>query len=101
MEDLTFIEQIRLFRSSEIITGPHGAALSFSIFCEPRTIIYEIMKDTPNKAHFADIAKKLELTFFSYAGVSEWEEEHSNMKIDKNSYLESLREIINLKLRET
>lgn len=100
MEDLTFVEQIRLFRSSEIITGPHGAALSFSIFCHPRTIICEIMRDVPNKGHFSDIARKCGLTFFRYTGITEYEEQHNNMKINKDSYLASLREIISLKIRE-
>jgi capsular polysaccharide biosynthesis protein len=100
MEDLTFLEQIRLFRSSEIITGPHGAALSFSIFCEPGTIVCEIMRDVPNKGHFSDIARKCGLTFFRYTGITEYEEEHNNMKIHKDSYIASLKEMISLKLRE-
>jgi len=100
MEDLTFVEQIRLFRSSEIITGPHGAAFSFTLFCEPRTIVCEIMRDVPNKGHFSDIARKCGFTFFRYTGVTEYDEETGNMKIDKDSYLASLREIINLKRNE-
>ena len=100
MEDLTFLEQIRLFRSSEIITGPHGAAFSFMVFCEPKTIVCEIMRDVPDKGHFSDIARKNELTFFRYTGITEYNEKDNNMKIHVDSYIAALREIVSLKLRE-
>ena len=100
MEDLTFIEQIRLFKSSEIITGPHGAAFSFSIFCEPKTIICEILKSMPNKGHFYDIAVHYDLAFIRYAGVTEWNEKNQNMKINIENYISTLKNIIEIKRRK-
>jgi hypothetical protein len=58
------------------------------------------MRDIPNKGHFSDIARKCGLTFFRYTGISEYEEKDNNMKIHKDSYIASLREMISLKLRE-
>jgi capsular polysaccharide biosynthesis protein len=37
LEDLTFRESIRLFRSAEIIAGPHGAGLANLLFCTSKT----------------------------------------------------------------
>jgi hypothetical protein len=42
LEHMTFLEQIRLFRSSEFITGVHGAGLAWEIFCHHGTVIFEV-----------------------------------------------------------
>ncbi len=52
LEHMTFLEQIRLFRSSEFITGVHGAGFAWEIFCHPGTVIFEVGRpDFYDKQH--------------------------------------------------
>ena len=46
---IAFAEQVRLFRSARIVVGPHGAGLTNIVFCEPGTIVYELVP-----AHYAN-----------------------------------------------
>jgi hypothetical protein len=41
-ENLSFIEQIRLFQSASVVVAPHGAALANIVFCQPKTRVAEI-----------------------------------------------------------
>ena len=41
---LSFIEQVRLFRDAEVIVAPHGAALSNLVFCQPGTKVLEFQQ---------------------------------------------------------
>ena len=38
-DKLSFLEQVRLFRDSEIIVSPHGAALANLVFCENASVL--------------------------------------------------------------
>ena len=96
MEDLSFQDQIRLFRSSEIITGPHGAALSFALFCEENTVLCEIHPDIQGKAHFADISNKCKLRFYRFSKIHYFNEKNHDMVIDHIAYINSLKELIQL-----
>jgi hypothetical protein len=44
LTDLTIIEQIHLFNNAEIIIGAHGANLTNIIFCDPGTIVVELLQ---------------------------------------------------------
>ena len=50
---LSYNEQIRFFRSAEIIIAPHGAALSNIVWCNPNTKIIELNGDEDVRWHFA------------------------------------------------
>lgn len=39
-------EQIQLFASASVIIGPHGAGLANVVFCEPETLVIELMSPT-------------------------------------------------------
>jgi len=56
---LSFREQIRFFRSAEIIIAPHGAALSNIVWCNKSTKIIELNGDEDVRWHFAKIAYAL------------------------------------------
>jgi len=42
LEDLTFLDQVRLFRDAEIIVGAHGSGLANLVFCAPGTRVVEL-----------------------------------------------------------
>jgi len=94
MEDLSFIDQIRLFAESEIITGPHGAAYSFAVFCKPDTIIYEIYRADTMKGHYKSLANMCNLKYFRYFGIDSYDELLQDMTIDIQTYLDSLEAVI-------
>jgi len=41
-ENLSFLDQIRLFQSADVVIAPHGAALANIVFCPPNTQVAEI-----------------------------------------------------------
>jgi Glycosyltransferase 61 len=96
MEDLTFDQQIKLFRSSEIITGFHGAGLSYLIFCEPGTRVHEIndyqQKDLKN--HYVDISAKCDLRYSRFSNLINVEDGMDNRRIDCVKFIDSLKSIM-------
>jgi hypothetical protein len=70
LEDLTFDQQVKLFRSSEIITSMHGGGLAHIIFCEPNTLICEINNElTPYKNHYKYISNNCNHRYYRYMGA--------------------------------
>ena len=50
LEDLTFVQQVQLFRDAEIVVAFHGAGLTNIIFCKPNTQIIEIFQARNNNS---------------------------------------------------
>jgi len=46
LEQMSLKEQIKLFRESHVIAGPHGAGLANIVFSEPETILVEFLHET-------------------------------------------------------
>jgi hypothetical protein len=46
LEKMSVEEQVKLFSSSEVIVGPHGAGLANLAFCSPGTKVFEIFPPT-------------------------------------------------------
>lgn len=96
MEDLTFDQQIKLFRSSEVIVGTHGAALSYLIFCEPGTRVHELndyqQKDLKN--HFIDVCAKCNLRYTRFSDLINIEDKMDNRRIDCVKFIDSLKSIM-------
>ena len=67
LEDLTFEQQVRLFATSQIITGGHGAGLAHIIFCAQNTLICEINHgQIPDKNHYVNLAVQCGLRHYMY-----------------------------------
>ncbi len=45
LEELGLAEQIALFRQAEAIVAPHGAGLTNLVFCEPGTLVVELIAE--------------------------------------------------------
>ena len=95
MEDLTFEEQIRLFRTSSIITGAHGAGLAFLIFCEPGTKVLEIWKDEYENLHYKDISSRCNLDYNRFTEIEFYDLQDHSMRVKKNEYLDALKNLTN------
>ena len=94
MEDLSFVDQIKLFAESELVTGPHGAAYSFAVFSNPKMTLYEIYKADNMKGHYPILARECSLTYMRYFGVEHYNETNQDMTIDVETYLNSLEGVI-------
>ena len=70
LEDYSVKEQIRIVSEAQNIIGPHGAGLSFTVFCHPAANVIELYpKDTSELKHFAHIAHVLGHSFFRFQAV--------------------------------
>ena len=63
-EFLSFKKQIKLFNSSSLIIGAHGAAFTNIIFCKPGTKIIEIIPANHPNRKCERISKILGLKYF-------------------------------------
>ena len=93
MEDMSFVDQVKLFAESEILTGPHGAAFSFAVFCKPGTLLYEIYRVDQIKNHYVTLANECGLIYRRFFDVKINELTH-DMTINKESYIDSLGDLI-------
>ncbi len=96
-ELLSFKNQIKLFNTSSMIVGAHGAAFTNIIFCKPGTKIVEIMpSDHPNKK-CKRISKILNLKYYRIETKPNNLDKNFPFKIflDKKK-LKSIEKIINL-----
>jgi hypothetical protein len=70
---LSFAEQVQLFRGARLIVGPHGAGLTNIVFCEPGTIVYELIPSHYINACFSNLAHICDLRYWWDAFESEGE----------------------------
>ena len=96
-ELLSFKNQIKLFNTSSIIIGAHGAAFTNTIFCKPGTKIIEIIpSDHPNKK-CKRISKILNLKYYRIETKPINSDKNFPFKIIlDNKKLKSIEKIINL-----
>ena len=96
MEDLTFKEQIALFVTSEIILAPHGAALTFALFCAPGSVLMEIhhTQRAKNYPFYYDLARACGLHWIL---LSKIELIGENYNVDVNDLLQTVRHIVDLR----
>lgn len=106
LEHMTFEEQIRLFRSSEIITGLHGAGLAWLIFCFPGTHVLELaivggLKQ--HRQHYEDLCIKCNLPYYRFTGTKFPDKERypdcvsDDCVVDPENYINIVRRIVHLK----
>jgi capsular polysaccharide biosynthesis protein len=81
MEDLSFCDKIRLFKSSKLILGIHGAGMSYSVFCDPSVKIIEIRNAAPSYKHYHEICERLAFSYTQFTDVIE-DETKKHLKIN-------------------
>jgi len=63
LEGMRVVDQILLFQSAEFVIGPHGAALTNLLFCQPGTKVIEFMPSVEMRPFFWLISEKLDLVY--------------------------------------
>ena len=103
LENISFVDTIRLFKSAEFVSGSHGAGLAWIIFCDPKTTFLEIYKNKRLKEHYTYISHACNLNSFRYSGVKDdpavlppsdpKEVDDGHMILDIQSYAGALRSL--------
>jgi Glycosyltransferase 61 len=62
---LSIAEQIAAFRAARLVIGPHGAGLSNIVFCQPRSLVYEMLPRFYPNAAFNRIAQMADLNYWA------------------------------------
>ncbi len=89
LEGMTFEDQIRLFRSAKFVIGPHGAGLTWLIFCRPGTVVCEICPTLEGHRHFLHMSSKLDLKHYVYTRCTF---ESDNIRLDdKKHFVDTLQ----------
>lgn len=65
LERLSVADQVALFRSAQIVVGQHGAGLTNIAFCQPGTIVYELVPDHYRNPCFLALAVQGELAYWA------------------------------------
>ena len=69
-DNMPMTEQIDLFRRAHLVIGPHGAALTNTLFCAPGTRVVEFPVVPPVLNHFAHLAMALDLDYWLVPQIS-------------------------------
>jgi hypothetical protein len=69
--DLNFTDQIRLFREAVLVVGPHGAGMTNIVFCDPGTLVYELLPSHYPNACFCNLAHTCKLRYWADAFESD------------------------------
>ena len=98
LEEITFIDQIKLFASATFIVAPHGAGLSNIIFSDNPTIIEinspKLTEGSDGKNHYLDIATKMNYNYYRFINFVK---KDNNYIINIESLISILKEkIINI-----
>ena len=103
LEDMSFIDTVRLFKSAKFVTGAHGAGLAWLVFCDPGTILLEIYKRKLLKEHYTYLCNSCNIKSFRFMNVIDDpdvkppsdpnEVDDGHMIVDIPSYIKSIKEV--------
>lgn len=63
LEDMPFLDQVRLFAGADIVVGLHGAGLSNLVFASPGTKVLEFLPEAWPHPCFSQLAKRSNLDY--------------------------------------
>jgi len=79
LEDLSFIDQIKIFNDAEFIISPHGAGFANLVFCKPKTKIIEIFSPNFINPCYYLLSNIVDLDYFYLLGKSK--KHHNNAEL--------------------
>lgn len=96
--EMSFPDQIRLVRSTDILVGVHGAGLTHELFLTQGSTVVEIMPEQLNYKGFANMAKLLGHHYLTRRGAGydddsgDWHVD--DVSIDEDEFLELIGEAV-------
>lgn len=94
LEDMSMLQQIRLFHNADTVVGPHGSGLVNLLYCKPGTRVVEIGTPVRPSGLFHRIAHHGGLHYRNFVGHA------INVRADESHILCDIDELIQL-LKET
>ena len=92
LEDYSVKEQIELVSEANVVIGPHGAGLAYTVFCQPGALVIEILGEPlGNYKHYRHLCDGMGHSFIRFDRVSKLENEH--MCVDIPAFTELLTHI--------
>jgi capsular polysaccharide biosynthesis protein len=79
-EELTFEQQVRLFREAETVIGPHGGGFANLVWCHPGTKVFEILGSASIRRCYWSICSALGLLY--HCGIVDQLNEDGSMHVD-------------------
>lgn len=83
LERMTLEDQIKLIRSASVIVSPHGAGLTFLLFCHPGTKVCEISSN--GRQHYEDISNQCGLRYSLFTICTS--SEHETLSLEPSIFL--------------
>ena len=96
ISELDFLEQVYLFSNAKTIIGPHGAAFSNIVFCNPAANIVEILPETHNSKKCERLSNVLRLNYTKIftPKVNTNKKQFGDMNFDINKMRQIIEKII-------
>lgn len=91
----SFSQQVDLFRSADFVVGPHGAGLTNIVFCDPDTVVYEILPEHYKNACFCNLATICRLRYWAdcFTSIGEGLPNIRDWQSDTHQVIERICEI--------
>jgi tetratricopeptide (TPR) repeat protein/capsular polysaccharide biosynthesis protein len=70
LEELSVLEQIRIFVNAKIIVAPHGSGLTNLVFCSPETKVVELFSPNYIRTDYWMVSQQLQLEHYYLVGKS-------------------------------
>jgi len=71
LEDLSFLDQVRLFDAAEIVMGTHGSGLANLVFCRPGTAVIELFSPNYINVMYWALSNQIGLAYYFVKGAGD------------------------------
>jgi len=71
LENLTVHEQAKIMAEAKFVISPHGAGLANIVFCNPETVLFEIVPDEYANINYWFHSNFLDINYYSYISKSQ------------------------------
>lgn len=93
LDNLSIVEQAKIFNSAKVIVAPHGAALTNLVFCRKNTKIIEIFHPNYINVCFWALSNCVGLDYYYFIGEKKG---FINLDLSFNISVDKLRKILGL-----
>lgn len=68
LEEMSFLEQVKIFANAKMIVSPHGSGLTNLVFCSPHTQVVELFSPNYIRTDYWMISQQLDLQHYYIVG---------------------------------
>jgi hypothetical protein len=94
LEDLSFLEQVRLFADTEVVVGAHGAGLSNLVFCNPGARVVELFSPSYIRTCYWAVANQVGLNYDYAVGKSSSKNRRANGSLVHENFEAEISQIL-------